>query len=206
MIQIDPRGDAEIRVQNPTRKTETVFAVCSRTLARVSPRWESSFFSLEFEQNRQLSLNVSMNLIETRVLKTILDILHHNTTKIPARMNCPDLVIFLSLGRTYQITSPLSIWGIQFFNNDPILSNSKYRSNRVLMLRMWLANKVGLRDQFHESIRDIASKWKINSDRDFGLVHDGLNEDIRTGLVKDEQCLGTFLLLHSKVKLSNLEA
>lgn len=195
VIQIDPRGDVEIRVQHPIGKKETIFVVCSRTLARVSPLWESSLFSSESEHHRQLFLPVSMDRQRTNVFKVILHILHHNTSKIPTCLRPSDLLLFLTLGKTYQITSPLSIWGTRFFNSAPALYPGT-RSANDLVYRMRCANNLGLSDKFHEFMRDVALKMRLDSERNFGYECGGRVVNIRTLDLQDEDCIGMSILLH----------
>lgn len=195
MIQIDQRGDLEIWVQDPTSKTETVFIVCSRTLARASPTWESSLFSSESELCIQSSLTESMTSQETDVLEIILHTFHQNMSEIPAHMSLHQLLLLLQMGRRYQVTSPLSIWGIQWFKNTSLFSETTSQAAIVLTCRMLIANELGLSGMFHESMRDVASKLLLDSDGNLGFFHsDRRFQHLRKTYLQDEKCAGTFVV------------
>lgn len=209
LVKFDPRGDVELRVKSSREDLEihTVFYVCSRTLARVSAVWESFLFSAESEGSSPLChRTVFLDLKKTRAMEIILHILHHNTSKIPALLGTSDLKYFLCVGRMIGVMSPLSMWGTKWFNSIPPWSESRNGIAGVLLYRMWFANDLGLTDKFHESMRDIASKLRLDSNGNlaFHLPLIGGTQRINASCLKDEQCLGTSMLF-KLVKLSRPE-
>lgn len=194
VIRMDPRGDVEIRVQDRTGNTKTVFAVCSRALARVSPDWACLFYSSDSENCQQSHLTISMNRNETSCLEIMLHVLHHNTSKIPVRLTLKELLLIFHLGRRFQITAQLSIWGIYWFRNPSLFSDFGSRTPLVLTYRMLLANELGLSDVFHESMRDVACKMGLDGNGNLGYHSGGRFQKLRTIYLKDEECAGKFTL------------
>lgn len=196
-IQIDPHGDAEISVQDSNDdEIHTAFSVCSRTLARVSPLWESFFFSSDSEHFQNLHCTIVETREKTWTFEIILHILHHNTSKIPARLNLAHLLVFFDMGRKCQIRSPLLFWGVRWFNSPSSPSDPKYRPVVLLTCRMWLANELGLSEIFHESMRDVAAKLQINGDQNLGFRTRKRFQKIKCTWLQDEECVGTSVALY----------
>lgn len=196
MIIIDPRGDVEFKVQDSDQKVHTVFVVCSRTLARVSPDWQSSLFPSGAQDIQPRCRTIFSHCKRSDALEIVLNVIHANTSMIPTSLDVGVLLRVLNFGRMYNITSALLAWGVKWYHELSVELQPSFMCTTITMVQMWLTNEIGLTSHFHMFMGEIAFKLQIDSNHNLTYYnYRGATVNLSSHVLQDEICIGTSHLL-----------